>query len=157
LGNLPEKEKVMEIYTIEKGKHYAGCPLKNGFLWGLPFLSFDVYFTASCAYTGDIQTEEQVNKLFGYTTFPFLPHLKSHRIGWRYSQTKGKIELFDYSYRYGKRTITYLHDMALETWETIDIHPLTSKIWGFRLYPYFGGLAPAPHTMTLYLNKRKTF
>lgn len=107
-------------------------------------------------------------------------HRNSVRIGWRVFA--GKIELAMYTYQNGKRIIRSLgfvphskwlrismfiredefgkrfvvvvngKDSAISSVNTMDLVDYNVS-WGYGLYPYFGGIPTAPHTMKVTIKK----
>ena len=76
-------------------------------------------------------------------------HKNSIRIGWRYNVFNDNIDLFTYEYNKGKRTIIYMKSVKIGT--PCDVSISSSKVYWFGkyLFPYFGGKAPAPHTIKI--------
>ena len=138
----------LKTYKIRRGKHYSGFRF-------IPFykrssLTAYVCFTDSCRYyTIDNQLKEQVNKLFGFGSINH--HKRSYRIGWRYNASKDMIDLFEYKYEHGYRTIFKFDSIRIGQTKKITVFSRKYIYWGKFLYPYFGGKAPAPHDMEIKL------
>jgi hypothetical protein len=141
--------------------------------------SMRAYFLPTCLY--QLSTNyDQVNKLFGISEG--FHHWDSARIGWRCLDGE-KIELLAYAYVNKKRIIKPMIKCNAQQWVFCHIEnkpskyvfkALTangqsitvsidkpkrlfiydfSKLFIYRLYPYFGGQQSAPHDMSLYLIK----
>jgi len=98
------------IYTIKKGKHSSGLH------FGITFkrtLRFSAMFFESCLYDIKDNDDYDINKLFGFSTSIFH-HRNSARIGWR-CNSKREIELFAYAYVKGKRHVSYLGVVDINT------------------------------------------
>lgn len=124
-----------------------------------------VRFTDSCKYTPD--PEGDTNKLCGVG---FLPghHTHSARFGWRW--VGNGVELSAYVYDGGKRTIVPF--IVVQIGELVDLRLVAGrdyefyvndkllvvargnkKKWTYRLGLFFGGNAPAPHTMNVLITR----
>lgn len=102
-------------------------------------------------------------------------HKNSVRLGWR---SDGKqIELAMYTYQNGKRVIKPIMFVPVNSWIRVGMFIRTDEFgirlvmtvksqnasihqmdltdykigWGYRLYPYFGGQAKAPHIMRFHI------
>lgn len=163
----------MKVYTIRKGKHRA-WPFRFGLYLSKKKIRFRVVFDMSCKYQLPGEDQGDINKLFGIGYFPDH-HKESARFGWRYNEDINKIELFAYCYVNGKRitelitTVPFHQSHVLEIEITdhlyyfnvykdsfkatfVTTHNHTRK-WGFPLGVYFGGNQPAPHKITIEMNK----
>jgi len=151
---------------IKKGTH---APLRLPQLLVSPkLLCYRVAFTHSCIY--DIGNDQgDINKLFGIGYFP-SHHKNSVRIGWNYETVTGKICLWVYWYKDGRRCWDYLRsvDIGMTYYfkiyigdgehtidvsgrrYTVDTEP--QKI-GYLLQPYFGGNKTAPHDIIIDMQK----
>jgi len=167
----------MSIYTIEAGNHYA-----NGTNFGFHSSGQTVVkiavFSPNCEYDLGNVNQADINKLYGFSVGLFSGNdYNSARFGWRWSISKGKIELLAYVYVNGTRinewdADTFLSDVALSTEiyteiavmanqyrfrtvyngvEVMKYLPRGGNGAGYNQYPYFGGDEVAPHTMTLEL------
>ena len=151
-----------QIFTIKKGRHSSS----HGFHLYLfkKELNFSVMMVPDCLYR-DEQIPGQINKVFGIS---FGVHSsRSVRIGWRGHREKiefntyvhlpdgqvkvdplgpvqaGKVAFFRI-WREGKIVSVEMQGGA--RWDyTFDRLPF----WGYRLYPYFGGIMPAPQEMKI--------
>jgi len=138
------------------------------FYFKMKDLNIKVKFDKECLYTLPDQYD-QINKLFG---FSFGHHHKnSARFGWR--AVGQKIEIHTYCYVNGERKYEKLIDCLPEEWVELDLdafktyyefkaknidgeralkrvdkNPTGLLQWfTYKLFPYFGGKYPAPHSM----------
>lgn len=142
----------LKKYTIKKWNYYSGFSFH-------PFLKcrkieIQFEFTNSCRYfSTDTQLAEQINKLVGFGCL--IHHYSSVRIGWRYNQKSRNIDLFRYEYKKGKRIPSILiGSVEIGKKETLILESKKNYYFGVYLKPYFGGEAPAPHTMNIKMGFR---
>ena len=157
-------------YLIFKGLHRAFPPPlwiyknKTQFNWTVKFNRSAVY---------DIkELQGEINKLCGLGYFP-LDKKDSARFGWRYNKQKDKIELLGYCHIDGKISVNQqelpimlldfdreyiLHLHILENSymfccddKIVAVPKTHKKKWAYKLGFFFGGVLPAPHTMSVYL------
>ena len=158
-------------YKIKKGKHKA-----NGFNFGLYFGNVETsweFKLPTNAWYPEGTVEPGVNKICGFS-FGFNHHKDSIRLGWQPAfDDEGMVWLYYYTYKDGKRTTDYLMKVDARTGLK---HSLTIKVqgdriimiidgivfnriykmkpkWGYYLFPYFGGIDPAPYNMEFYLKR----
>lgn len=162
------KDAKWKYYTIKKNRWFSS---PRFFLFnfgilreGALHINFD--FSPECFY--DYPDDNGWNKLFGFHRGNV--HGNSARIGWRCID--GKIVLSAYCYVKGVRTIEKITEYDIEQhnyatiYETEDsyffqingksCHIAKPKSWySFRFlsFPYFGGVSPAPHTMTIKIKR----
>ena len=162
------------IFSIKKGHHYS-----NGFLYKLINLLntsktayFYVTFNESVIYEDKTPDRFDVNKLFGFSSG--FHHKDSNRFGW--NCLDGQIHIYAYSYVNGVRIIDEIcvvdinrkYRFLIETkfsnviFTVIDdknnLKEVTQiisgkKIFGYNLWPYFGGNKTAPKNMHIELNQ----
>jgi hypothetical protein len=164
---------------IIKGMHSGLGDLPVLFLWKKESKRF-VTFTESSRY--DLKGENQLdwNKLFG-VALGGHHHQNSIRYGWRYSPSKGKVEVSAYWYTNGVRNYVYLCDVEIggtycmtikilrtgymmlinnaDTGEyiySISIKRPLGPTYGYNLRLYFGGDEVAPHTMRVKIRRKMT-
>jgi hypothetical protein len=156
-------------YKIKKGEHSSDRIF--------PFLTFsnkhvfDVSFIGSFMYK--IKKQKDTNKLIGFSD-SWYHHRNSVRVGWRWNNVVGNVELMAIIYNNGKRTIKHLKFLpsSKRVLIKIEITPnnylikinheeflfeRTSK-WGFiryGLFPYFGGDTVAPKDFRFTITKIK--
>lgn len=165
-------------FTINKGKHRAS-PLY--WLRWFPFLFAPkkiirtVRFDFNCKYNLNDDDQFDVNKLFG-VSFGWV-HKESARFGWRFDPKSNLFHLYAYYYIKGipefkliascVATKKYTCILAIENSyycfyvlnekdqqvAVEPIHNFHSRKFAFLLGPFFGGNNPAPHKMTLEINK----
>jgi hypothetical protein len=158
-------------YKIKAGHHYHArhdfiSPIENH------LLIFEAKFGRGCLY--DIsQTEGDLNKLYGLTDCASSVHSNSARMAWRHNG-HGTIEIFAYLYVNRERNFFKLGETVPNRWDRYEIHAEHDHYYfrfnevdttiarvrtcdGTRLraFPYFGGDAPAPNDMIIYINEKK--
>lgn len=171
----------MITYLIKKGKHKSKSgKIKFLPLFFIDKHQFKFKFSKDCIYPNSYG-KYQINKLSGVAFgIPNIfnifnnrsTHQNSFRIGWRPLNSE-KIGLIAYYYINGKRYEKNMISVLPEKEYYCDIKFNKSKInvkvdnvkfeyyynnnknyrvFGYRLFPYFGGLIPAPHNMKIYLS-----
>ena len=162
------------IFTIRKGKHFS-----NHWFYKLfssvnidDRKSYYITFKDTAIYTDETPDRFDVNKLFGFSIG--LHHKNSYRFGW--NCLENKIHIYAYCYVNGERVIkdicvvdtnaeykfiiklnkgkcifsvidsTYKLNLSI-----IDIP--TKKVFGYELWPYFGGNKTAPQKIDIELIK----
>jgi len=167
-------------YLIKKGKHYHKTLWRIYPHIGLSFLSYNVVFDPSCWYNIK-KIGDHTNKLFGLG-FGINHHKDSIRVGWRPVEDSDKIALYSYTYHNGERFIEAICKVSVNTKFNISIiidyhggkykiviSDLKQKsiieysqdfnfydcfdIWGFRLFPYFGGNPTAPDDVKIHMDR----
>jgi len=159
------------VYKIKKGTH--GPWYDWSLHLGMNSFKIKAKFTESCIYD-KIDREDDLNKLYGFSLGRH--HHNSVRIGWRPSRKfKNEIEIWSYLYINSERTYRLLKTVTIDEWHEYDVHwskgLITIRITdpsrvdnvysfaaalpktkvGYMLFPFFGGQAPAPHNMKLYI------
>jgi hypothetical protein len=164
------------IFRIPSGKHRAR-PLRPWFWWRRTHFSWVVKFDESCRY--DLGTDDQfdTNKLVGIG-YLWHHHKDSARFGWRYWTERKEIELSAYCYVSGRRVIQHIcfceigkeymlmlnatsiayHLHAYDRYSTTPLGMVTighdhDKRLQYRLGPFFGGQAKAPHEIKIEISK----
>lgn len=160
------------IFKINYDSHYS-----NSFIYKLFHLlnfknrmEYFVKFDRDALYTDTTSHKFDVNKLFGFSIG--YHHNNSHRFGW--NVIDGQIHIQAYSYIDKKRVIEdvciiepdkeYKFIISLKgskaIFTIIDgnyeikqiVIPTTpKKVWGYKLWPYFGGTKVAPQTIHISL------
>ncbi len=166
---------IFKTYTIFKGKNYAdGFDSTHIVFIKTNDLKFIAKFDSSAIYSTFISSNQiDVNKLYGFSDNNSDHHLFSARMGWAwYNNT---LNLFGYTYNNGVRSILNLGvysigtnlncriqtDTATKSYyftvngktKSMPRAAKTSAGSGYRLYPYFGGDEPAPHTVTIQISE----
>ena len=159
-------------HTIKKGKHDAS-EWAFGIHRGTRSEVWEVEFNNSNLYE-PLDHEHDWNKLCGWSYGRH--HNNSIRAGWR--SAGEQIELCLYLYEDGQRRtsektilvpvrskltleLEYSNSRVMMTvagfghlWEATISMPYTAKpTWGYYLFPYFGGNAPAPNDMFINLKR----
>jgi len=166
------------LYLIKKGNHYP-TPKQISLHSGISFLNKTVTFYDNCIHHLGHQDDNDVNKLYGFTTDLFGSN--SVRIGWNImSANTGvqAIKLWAYVHIDGKRVIpTIPSDHIISKFFKTNI-PITCAISvtngnayftakqgtegrtvvvpfpktpgiGYYQFPYFGGTSTCPHYMNI--------
>jgi hypothetical protein len=157
-------------YTIFKGDQY--CDKNNFVPVKLNCLKFKVKFDSSAIYkTSNAANQSDINKLFGFSDNNELHHEYSARFGWRWSDNA--LRLFAYVYNDGKMSFKELGTVAIDKENDCSISAsgdeyifslngnatvmprmsTTPEAEGYMLYPYFGGDEPAPHNISIWIEK----
>jgi hypothetical protein len=158
-------------YTIYKGQNYAD--INRYVSTSYSELKFIAKFDSSAIYA-NVNPDNQldINKLYGFSDNNSLSHQQySARFGWRWSDNA--LRLFGYVYNNGVRASKELGTVAIgsEINCSIKVNPksyvftlngvvdslprtsTTVKANGYKLYPYFGGDEPAPHTIYIWIKE----
>lgn len=166
---LPPKPSsdVFITYVIAKGEHFSSQSVYK-FYDNITDMRFTARFDSSAIYTNTLPSrQEDMNKLYGFADDNKQHHFSSARIGWRWFG--GKLELHGYVYNDSIRTSAYITSVPLKTDLNCSIQVNGSQYQftingtrltmprkaktpagvGYRLYPYFGGTAPAPHEIRI--------
>ena len=130
---------ITTIYkTIKKGRHRDGLFIKPYF--GKRTAIVTIYFDETWDYEGDNQLMEQKNKVFGYA---FIWHkLFSRRITVSKDPNRSLNNIYYYEYKWFKRK-----ELIIAACEDEISIQITSYSFGYKLGPYFGGKAKAPHNI----------
>ncbi|MFP5040142.1 hypothetical protein [Parasediminibacterium sp. JCM 36343] len=155
-------------YTILKGQQYAtGYDSTHFVLITTSDLKFIARFDSTAIYNIPRQTD--VNKLYGFSDNQASHHAYSARFGWAWAQNA--LRIYGYTYNDSIRTIQELDTVSInkdincriqvDTISKSYLFTLNGKItsmprtaktqqaMGYRLYPYFGGQALAPHNVVI--------
>jgi hypothetical protein len=158
-------------YTIRTGQNY--CDENKFTQSSYSELKFIAKFDSTAIYN-NVNPENQydINKLYGFSDNNSLSHQQfSARFGWRWSDNA--LRLFGYVYNNGVRDSKELGTVAIgaENSCSIKVNPtsyvftLNGKVdslprtsttptaTGYKLYPYFGGDEPAPHTIYIWIKE----
>jgi hypothetical protein len=158
---------MLRTYVIRSGAHFANG-LHFRFSLFRDRLYFRARFDAGCVYV-PLREPEQINKLFGLSWGRH--HQCTARIGWR--SDGRRIELLSYVYvAAGQRASRTLGFVDPRTWFlcaierqgtalTVEVlgmeaHHYTlarPRVWGYQLYPYFGGTDRAPQRMEIQIEE----
>jgi hypothetical protein len=169
LGLIPGAHA--RVYQIKKGDHFAqGTFNVNQWFMG-ERLEFLAQFNSSNIYTLPPGDQADSNKLFGFSDCGRYAGNSSARIGWRWFRNQleitavahyeGTWHLYEIL---GTATLGQIHHFEIAL--SPDRHhyrfrfdhgpPIEMKrdcgqsvMWGYVLYPYFGGNLPAPRDMNL--------
>ncbi|HEY0743933.1 MAG TPA: hypothetical protein VGD40_20850 [Chryseosolibacter sp.] len=158
-------------YLIRQGEHYA----TNKGVEALQSNTLEFYatFDRTAMYDlGDNALQSNKNKLMGFSDCNSLHHENSARFAWQWYG--GKLEIFAYCYANGARMEQYIgtvgigkknkysircmpgrYEFKLNNQEIVKIERGTTCDKGFyyMLWPYFGGAIPAPHDITILIER----
>lgn len=162
------------VFSIKKGSHYSNNILYKicSFFNTNEKVSYMVTFDDSGLYIDDTLDKYDVNKLFGFSNG--WHHKNSYRFGW--NSLYGKIHVYGYSYINGKRfsqefavirpneeyrmTIRVKNGKCIYTItdsefkiNQIVVNVPSKSIYGYMLWPYFGGNKTAPQKIKINLGK----
>lgn len=165
IAPAPYSKSVSEVvYVIPKGEHRSqgGFSFVSGtkFRFKAAFDSSAVYQTAQPIHQAD------VNKLYGFSDCYSQHHSNSARFGWRW--LGGKLEIMAYCYQNGERQSEVMGSVALNKSYEYEIEiredayvfrlngvekkmlrGCSGRVFGYKLYPYFGGQEVAPHDISI--------
>lgn len=109
-------------------------------------MSVRVRFSKECLYKP--QMHQGVNKLFGFSKG--WNHMEnSTRLGW--TSDGEKIIIHSFEHVGGSFESKELYSLEVEKDHILFVSNQYPKFFGYRLYPYFGGVLPAPKDMTIYI------
>ncbi len=160
-----------KTYVIDSGNHYANgkhFPLFSG-----SGISFSAIFDSSAIYNfTDPKTRYDQNTLYGFADNNKNHRLFSARFGWRWFD--GSLQIAAYAFNNGDSTIVQMGSVPLGQPISYSIAingdhydfrlndtgfvPLprkskTAKAGRYKLLPYFGGDAVAPHRVTIQIKE----
>lgn len=168
------------IYRIPKGQQHAWPPA-IGIHHNLKRMERIVVFNESARYDlPGTEDDEDVNKLFGFGYINGGHHRDSARFGWYYDGYNGMVVVCAYCYVNGARIIKELCPVSLDKEHLLsidvigrtysftvfnahnlylvyggrDIDFTHKKEWSYKLGCFFGGNNPAPHEITIKMNKK---
>jgi len=146
-------------YTIKKGRHFANFTINRLFPFSSKIDKGTVKFSKECLAIAPISGHNKLTGIAGFDN-----HKNSGRLVW---QSDGNmIKIWGYVYKDGVRSEKYITSLEVEKEYEYEINflgkwffeinnkviSLDGKIgfWKFKQYVYFGGLSPAPLTMTIW-------
>ena len=157
--------------TIPEGEHYPiGYDSTRINVFIGTHQHFRVIFDSSAIYTTVLDSNQtDVNKLYGFSDNLASHHAFSARIGWEWSDNA--LRLYSYVYNDSIRSFKQIAivpigkeidcDIAVDTAHKQYLFSINGKttsmprtasspkIFGYKLFPYFGGDEPAPHKVTI--------
>lgn len=157
-------------YTIQKGEQYSDKSVYEAVKYQQ--LSFSVRFDSSAIYQTVLASNQaDINKLFGFSDNNAQHHQFSARFGWRWSNNA--LRLFGYIYNKSVMSFKELGTVSIGTENSCSIkvnkdtyvftvngkettmprESTTATAEGYKLYPYFGGDEPAPHTISIWIKE----
>lgn len=167
-SELGEKKNEFVTYTIPEGKHRSTSKIK---IYDSEELKFKILFDSSAVYTSsDPKNQYAINKLFGFSDCDSKHHKNSARVGWRW--LNNNLEIFAYCYSDSERSTLLLttidigkeYDCNIKAIENNYFFTVNDKSClikrgchksklKYYLYPYFGGIEPASHDITIKIKK----
>jgi len=154
-------------YTIQQGNHRSGYYFEP--LLGKSSMQGQFTFHPNCLY--DVTNMSHLNKLAGFCNL--YHHHQSVRLAWRPGTDGYLIELWHYAYQGWRNKYRKLAEVVPDRSYEFELRikfgltlakvrgggePKKQKViagqtfepvFGYVLYPYFGGTPTAPHTMSL--------
>lgn len=138
-------------------------------------LKFQFYFSETGRYIFHDGNEEAVNKIVGFADGRLNHHKNSFRIGWNYDSQNDRIRIYAYTYVDGVRGVWFLGFTNLFEENAVIVKcmkgqyrvifnnevfhiPRSKRIkWKYKhlLWPYFGGVRKAPHSIAIFLKWRQ--
>lgn len=171
-ASCEDKADLTRVFTIAAGEHYA-TPRIIETLQG-PRLEFDAMFDESAIYThSESGFQDSKNKLLGFSDCNSFHHENSARFVWQW--LNDRIEIYAYCYVNGVRREEYLGIAEIGMYHKYMItiepesyrfsfgdHPPVKIERGttcetglyYKLWPYFGGSVPAPHTVRIRIREK---
>jgi hypothetical protein len=158
-------------YVIKRGEHYAS---QRG-LETLQSNTLEFYaaFNETAVYDlGDDALQTNKNKLLGFSDCNSAHHENSARFAWQWY--RNRLEIYAYCYVNGVRVEQYIDTVAIGTKNKYSIHrskthyefSVNSKEviriergntcergLYYLLWPYFGGSIPAPHDVSIIIQR----
>jgi hypothetical protein len=136
-------------YKFKKGRHRSTLSF-------LPVLfaeaeEQEIKFKVSkwCDCSGDIQHEEQQNKIFGYS-HGIDHHINSDRTTFSWGKFEDTIDVYKYYYISGNRQKPiYQGTYMVGEWIKTTIQ---KPKFGYGLFPYHGGEAAAPFDYSIFID-----
>ena len=109
-----------------------------------------IRFSSECAtYSEPADYIGAYNKLLGRNFgLTLWARWGSRRVGWRRHASNGSIEIVDFVERDKKFTTEKIAEIQPGQWHIIWIDH-----WGIPAVPFFGGVYPAPHDMTIEVHR----
>lgn len=167
ISSLEAKE-----YIIRAGNQYADGTAYNALRWfGGTKLEFKASFDESAVYSLPSHEQSDMNKLYGFSDCKAHHYQSSARFGWRWY--KNQIQILGISHYDGTWHLTqvlgvadfhkvykfkielsidganYLFSFNNQTPVAITRHCQDRSMFGYYLYPYFGGNMQAPHNVRI--------
>jgi hypothetical protein len=158
-------------FLIKQGEHYATH--KGIEALQSNTLTFYATFDYTAVYDlGDNALQTNKNKLMGFSDCNSMHHQNSARFAWQWYG--GRLEIYAYCYVNGARVEKYIGTVAIgsrnrysirclqnhyefslngEEVVTIQRGDTCDKGLYYMLWPYFGGSIPAPHDITLSIER----
>ena len=166
-----EEPELERSYLIRKGEHYATSRSVESLESNT--LEFYARFNETAIYDlGDNALQTNKNKLMGFSDCNSSHHDNSARFAWQWYN--GKLEIYAYCYVNGARVEQYIGDVAINTNNKYSIvrsekhyefslngeqivriprGDTCNKGLYYMLWPYFGGSVPAPHDITIFIER----
>ncbi len=172
IASCEEKADLARVFTIPAGEHYSTPRIVETLQ--STRLEFDAMFDKSAIYIHEQSGfQDSKNKLLGFSDCNSLHHQNSARFVWQWFNDR--IEIFAYCYVDGVRTEAFVGVAEIDRFQRYAIaiepdsyrfsfegHPPVRISRGatcdtgvyYKLWPYFGGSVPAPHTVRIQIRER---
>jgi len=147
-------------YTIKKGRHFANFTINRLFPFSSKIDKGTVKFSKECLAIAPISGRNKLTGIAGFDN-----HKNSGRLVW---QSDGNmIKIWGYVYKDGIRTEKFITSLEVEKEYSYEVSFSMDRwffyidgnvahidgnlgFWKFKQYVYFGGLSPAPLTMSIW-------
>jgi hypothetical protein len=161
-----------KVYRLIKGKHQDPWDINAGIEMLSKNFAWMASFNDNTAYTTvNPENQKDINKLVGFSDCWSQHHTNSARFGWYWDLETKKHKIFAYAYADGQRMYSYITSVDLREIVTLSLEVKGREyvffakgvevrlprgcgnewVFGYRLYPYFGGDEVAPQDMDLWL------
>ena len=147
-------------YTIKKGRHFANFTINRLFPFSSKIDKGTVKFSKECLAIAPISGHNKLTGIAGFDN-----HKNSGRLVWQ--SDIARIAIWGYVYKDGIRTEKYITSLEVDKEYYYEVEFIMDKwffeinnnvvslagnlgFWKFKQYPYFGGLSPAPLTMSIW-------
>lgn len=166
-----EEACLEQTFLIKKGQHYATHKGVEALQSNV--LEFYATFNPTAVYDlGDNALQSNKNKLMGFSDCNSLHHENSARFAWQWYG--GQLEIYAYCYVNGARVEQYIGTIGIDeknkyTIRRTEYHyeftlndgnivriergDTCDKGMYYMLWPYFGGSIPAPHDITILIER----
>jgi hypothetical protein len=166
-----EKVDLVRVFTIPAGEHYASPRIVETLQ--STRLEFDAMFDESAIYLHEQSGfQDSKNKLMGFSDCNSLHHKNSARFVWQWFNDR--IEIYAYCYVDGVRIEEYVGVADINRFHrySITLEPDSYRFSMdgqhqvrigrgatcetgvyYKLWPYFGGSVPAPHTVRIHIRE----
>jgi hypothetical protein len=171
ISGCEESLELTRTFVIRKGDHFSSTRVSESLQSNV--LEFNAMFDRTAIYDlGDHALQSNKNKLLGFSDCNSLHHENSARFGWQWFNDR--LEIFAYCYVNGERIEQYIgtvgigeenkyairrmpdhYEFTLNDQDIVKIDRGNTCDNGFyyMLWPYFGGAIPAPHDISIVIER----